>query len=336
MPFLVRRFSVLLAALLLVPVVTAQAQNAAPVTRAGEGAGRSIDPNSLFELVNQIDRLEREVQALRGQLDQQRFEMNALRSRQTDLYADVDRRVRGLESGSQGLAANPAAAGAGVAPVTSASATTTGAPPLAVLQSQGPVPVEGTAEAGASGLSVQMDSAQTGSATAATPAAPARETVVMRADSPSTSAPPPAAGVPAALTQTAADPEAAADAYKAAFGLLKSGNYDDAIAAFNAYLVDYPRSEYADNAQYWLGEAFYVTRKFDAAIGEYNKLLQSYPGSAKAPHAVLKIGYSQQALGNTDAARTSLEHVLANYPNTTASKLASERLARLDAPAAAP
>ena len=49
-------------------------------------------------------------------------------------------------------------------------------------------------------------------------------------------------------------------AYQAAFDLLKAGQYDRAIPAFQSFLAAYPGSQLADNAQYWLGEAFYVNK----------------------------------------------------------------------------
>jgi len=139
----------------------------------------------------------------------------------------------------------------------------------------------------------------------------------------------PQAGSAGPEAEPAFDPEAAREAYKQAFSLLKSGNYDEATAAFNDYLVAYPASEHADNAQYWLAEAYYVTRRFEAAIGEYRKLMEAFPDSPKAPHAMLKIGYSLAELGEREQARSQLDSVRRRYPSTTAAKLAAQRLERL-------
>jgi TolA-binding protein len=54
-------------------------------------------------------------------------------------------------------------------------------------------------------------------------------------------------------------------AYVQAFEALKSSNYAASIAGFKQFLVSYPTSDLADNAQYWLGEAYYVTRDYDNA-----------------------------------------------------------------------
>lgn len=114
--------------------------------------------------------------------------------------------------------------------------------------------------------------------------------------------------------------------YQDAFALLKSGDYPAAIVAFREFLLRNPQSEYADNAQYWLGESFYVTEDYPAAISEYQTLLDAFPDSQKFTHALLKIGYAQEAMGDQMAARNTLDRLTRDYPNTTAARLATERL----------
>ncbi|MGH8612772.1 MAG: tol-pal system protein YbgF [Gammaproteobacteria bacterium] len=140
----------------------------------------------------------------------------------------------------------------------------------------------------------------------------------------------PATGADIELAANA--PEAEKQTYQQAFGLLKAGQYDNAIAGFIGFLAQYPNSAYADNAQYWVGEAYYVTRKFDPAIMEYSKLMQTYPDSPKVPHALLKIAYSYDELGQKADAKAKLQELIKSYPNSTAAKLAQERLQRLVLP----
>ncbi|MGH8603053.1 MAG: tol-pal system protein YbgF, partial [Gammaproteobacteria bacterium] len=140
----------------------------------------------------------------------------------------------------------------------------------------------------------------------------------------------PATGAEIELAPNA--PEAEKQTYQQAFGLLKAGQYDNAIAGFIGFLAQYPNSAYADNAQYWVGEAYYVTRKFDPAIMEYSKLMQTYPDSPKLPHALLKIAYSYDELGQKAEAKAKLQELIKSYPGTTAAKLAEERLQRLALP----
>lgn len=125
------------------------------------------------------------------------------------------------------------------------------------------------------------------------------------------------------------DPVKAQAEYQRAFKLLKESRYDQALIAFKKYLADFPGSEFADNAQYWLGEANYVMQQYDKAINEYRALLDGYPDSQKVSHAMLKIGYSYAELGNADDAKKILAEVKTKYPGTTAARLADERLRKL-------
>jgi tol-pal system protein YbgF len=119
------------------------------------------------------------------------------------------------------------------------------------------------------------------------------------------------------------------EAYQQAFNLLKEGRYDQAIKAFQAFQAQFPGGRYADNAQYWLGEAYYVTRQFPAALTEFDKLVQGFPTSTKLAGAKLKIGYIYDELGDAQKARQVLSELVAAYPKTTAARLAQERLQRM-------
>ena len=70
--------------------------------------------------------------------------------------------------------------------------------------------------------------------------------------------------------------------YKNAFTLLKQGKYDDSIVAFNGFLQTHSDSKYASNAQYWLAEANYVSKKYPQALTEFSKVIEQYPASFPA------------------------------------------------------
>ena len=120
------------------------------------------------------------------------------------------------------------------------------------------------------------------------------------------------------------------DNYRAAFELLKGQRYEPAAMAFEQFLVTFPESELADNAQYWLAESHYVTKSFMQALGEFQSVIGRYPRSLKVPDALLKMGYCNYELRQMDAARTSLARVQSDYPETTAARLAGQRLKRMD------
>jgi tol-pal system protein YbgF len=117
--------------------------------------------------------------------------------------------------------------------------------------------------------------------------------------------------------------------YQAAFDLLKDAKYPEAISGFQQFLVTFPTSTLADNAQYWLGEAFYVQKDYTRALVEFRATIEQYPRGNKVPDALLKVGYCYQALGQTPKARAVLEQVVTLYPKSEPAVLAAKRLESL-------
>lgn len=139
--------------------------------------------------------------------------------------------------------------------------------------------------------------------------------------------PAPAAGAAASTTETTGvDPFAEQQAYQGAFDLLKAGRYEDAAGAFQQFIVEYPSGSYADNAQYWLGETYYITRRFAESVQEFQRLVVQHPNSQKLTHALLKIGYAHDELGNKAEAERVLGELIARYPQSAAAGLARKRL----------
>lgn len=141
--------------------------------------------------------------------------------------------------------------------------------------------------------------------------------------------PPPNSAATGGSAATAGGDVDGQEAYSKAFGLLKEGQYKQSIAAFEAFKTKYPESKYADNAQYWLGEASYVSRDYKKALTEFQQLIAQYPESSKNSGARLKIGYVYFELKNWSAAREALQEVIKLYPGTTVAKKADERLQRM-------
>lgn len=135
-----------------------------------------------------------------------------------------------------------------------------------------------------------------------------------------------AVGALATTTTSPQSKQLQREAYDRAFNLLKDGRYELAIASFKAYLETYPNADYADNAQYWLGEANYAQRRYDVALQEFNKVLDNYPKSSKRADAMLKMGFSYQELGKTEDAEAVLGNIITMFPDTTAARLAQKRI----------
>jgi tol-pal system protein YbgF len=136
-----------------------------------------------------------------------------------------------------------------------------------------------------------------------------------------------APGVGAGVGDSAGSGDQAA--YAHAFDALKSNDYDNAIPRFKDFLRQYPQSTLAGNAQYWLGEAYYVTRDFDSAAAAFRAVGDQYPKSPKVPDALLKLGLTQVDQKKLTEAHATLTEVVQRYPGSDAAKLAASRLQNL-------
>lgn len=278
----------------------------APVESLEESQG-------LLEMFRQMTRLQEEIDRLRGAIEEQNHGLEQLKRRQRDLYADMDRRLQRLEGGP----ARPAGPGTGTA---GAGLPSAASPPLETLT---PVidPAGGGAQSDAS-LTLEVVGQRRSEPTAPTDPTNA----AFGASPPSTADPGRLAIAPAA-----SDPAQARAAYQQALDLLKQSQYDQSIEALRKFLLAHPGTEYADNAQYWLGEAYYANRQFGQALIEYNALLQGYPDSQKFSHAKLKLAYCYHELGQPGQAKQQLEELIRAYPDTTVAHLARDRLRRIGA-----
>lgn len=143
----------------------------------------------------------------------------------------------------------------------------------------------------------------------------------------------PAAPVPqdqsAAATGEPADPAKEKLYYDAAFDLIKAKDFDKASQAFNAFLRKYPQSQYAGNAQYWLGEVNLAKGDLQGAGKAFAQVAASYPNHAKVPDSLFKLADVEQRLGNAAKAKGILQQLVAQYPGTSAAQLAQRDLQRL-------
>ena len=123
----------------------------------------------------------------------------------------------------------------------------------------------------------------------------------------------------------------AKQAYKAAFNLIQMRQYPQAVLAFHMFLKQHGGTDYADNAQYWLGEAYYAQRDYNQAIAIFRELMEKYPSSPKRAHALLKSAFAYDSLNDKLTAKKYLKQLRQQYPNSATARLALERLQRLQA-----
>ena len=133
---------------------------------------------------------------------------------------------------------------------------------------------------------------------------------------------------PAATAGAEAEPTPGeTKAYQAALDQFKLGNYAMAVSAMQGFLVTYPSSSLAPNAQYWVGMAYSGQRDYKSAITAQRKLLTAWPDSQKAPDAMLSIASAQETMGDRASARKTLEELIAKYPGSSSVTSAKQRLA---------
>ncbi|MBF0132137.1 MAG: tol-pal system protein YbgF [Magnetococcales bacterium] len=125
-------------------------------------------------------------------------------------------------------------------------------------------------------------------------------------------------------------PESPKKAYEEAFLLLKGGRYEESLVAFKNYMEWFPNDNLSDNAQYWIGELYYVQRKFPDALMAFNQVLVRWPTSGKIPASLLKIGFSFFELGDMENAKNSLSRLVSDYPDSPAISMAKQRLEMIE------
>jgi len=114
--------------------------------------------------------------------------------------------------------------------------------------------------------------------------------------------------------------------FAAAYGDYSRGNYDLAISEFRQYVETYPTSEMADNAQYWIGEAFYAKKQLGEAIAEFDKVINIFSKGDKVPAARLKKGMALMDQGQTEAARAEFQAIIKWHPRSNEAQLARQQL----------
>jgi tol-pal system protein YbgF len=122
------------------------------------------------------------------------------------------------------------------------------------------------------------------------------------------------------------DPEAANVAYKAAYALIRKRQFDASVVALLAFVKNFPQSDLVGNAYYWLGEVYMVQGDASLAVVSFEYVISKFPQHRKIPDALYKAGVAYQNTGNVDKANQLLQRVLAEYPESSAARLALEKV----------
>lgn len=137
-------------------------------------------------------------------------------------------------------------------------------------------------------------------------------------------------GVGVGAAEATAEPKNDVEAaYNACYKLFKEGQYVKAREEFVKFLKQHPKTAFSDNAQFWVGETWYVEDKFERAIVEYQKVVKDYPNGDKVPYALLKQGMAFQKLGDKASAKIVYNQVIKKYPQTNQARVAKAKLSEL-------
>ncbi len=128
-------------------------------------------------------------------------------------------------------------------------------------------------------------------------------------------------------TKSKGKTDADAADYMKAFGLYSANKFSEAIVAFTKFLNEHQDSQYAVNAQYWIGECYYSLSDLPRALDSFRAVAEKYPSGKKVPDSMLKTGYTLFAMNEPEKARAVLETLIEKYPDSAAAAKASEKLA---------
>lgn len=254
-----------------------------PAASTGSGGGTTVienDSASAAGADGKIAALETEIRSLTNRVEEINFTVRRLDDRLTKLVEDVDFRLTAIER-------NMAAGGSGAAGGQSSAS----APQSAASQPQ----TLGTVSQDAVNRVPATDN------TATQPATPQpSQTTVARA------------AVPAPTAALEGTPE---QRYDVAFGLLQSKRFGEAETSFEQFVADHPDHELAGNAQYWLGETYYVQGDYERAASAFLEGYKNYRSSSKSPDNLLKLGVTLVILNQQADACAVFAELKDRYPN---------------------
>lgn len=114
-----------------------------------------------------------------------------------------------------------------------------------------------------------------------------------------------------------------------AIAVIRTGDFDKAVAALGAFQARYPDSGYRDAARFWLGNAQYGKRDYKEAIATFRAFVSAAPQHPRAAEALLALANSQAELKDPKAARRTLDELIKAYPQSEAAVAGKERLASI-------
>lgn len=267
----------------------------------------SGNSDALTLLLEQNRQLRAEVQALRGMVEEQGFELRRLQRDSLNRYTNMDERLTALETNAVASSTSTAQRPGG----TAISATDSPANPRSTAASNN-ANTSNSPAAASSGLNRTPLTNSVNNSAANNSSAPARNVR------------PAGRGTlqPAVLSEQ--------QLYQMAYDSVINSNFERSIAEFDQYLSVYPEGRFVTNAHYWKGQAYLYLNRYDEAQSSYEIIIDQFPDAAKLPDAMYGLALSFQGLGNISRARQLLNDIKRRFPNTGVANLADTRLLSLD------
>jgi len=125
------------------------------------------------------------------------------------------------------------------------------------------------------------------------------------------------------------DKLSANELYQMAKQAFDKAEYDAARDGFQELIKRYPKAKNADNAQFWIGEIYYLEKWYKKAIVEYQKVIENYPKGNKKKSALLKQGYAFSNIGDKASARHILNDLIRKYPKSNEAAIARQKLKQI-------
>ena len=237
----------------------------------------------LADMAVRLDGIEAQLRALTGRIEELDHQYRQLEVALDRFKGDAEFRLNALE-------------GVGTPPITGAAPATTDVADATPAPNAVPNTAQGTAPPSA-GLVVTQTPEE---AEAVLEPGGARVASL---------APPPA--------EPALPEGSAEDRYEFALSLLRRGEFARAESAFAAFLDEHGEDQLAGNAQYWLGETYYVQQNFTQAAQAFLKGYRDYRDSTKGPDSLLKLGMTLSALDQQDDACAAFDELEAQYTDVS-------------------
>ena len=106
----------------------------------------------------------------------------------------------------------------------------------------------------------------------------------------------------------------------------KRRDYEAAMAGFRLFIELHSQSALAANAQYWIGECQYRTRRYRDALKSFYEVVSNYPLSPKLAASTLKLGQTYTKLGDHEKARLMFDRVVDQYPDSPEAEVARKAI----------